>query len=153
MPGRCTCVKLCWKPAALSHYMKGCQLKLWHPSLLCMGRDASHMIMHSCFWCFDEASQFSQKGQVRFIMPNCSGCVVLYQPAVRCMGAGPKNTHANDINPPLLSFCQDRERNIKTFEQCVTKGGDSTRVMVGRWSKPGGGKAGAHKTNSRLTHK
>lgn len=83
--------------SALSDSMK-CQ-SLWMPeherlkqqraSVLFKGRDASHIIMHSCFWCFDEVLQFGRKGQVRFIMPNCSGCVVLYKPAVRCMGGWP----------------------------------------------------------------
>lgn len=152
-------VNLCkWAEPGGRLFRSECQAKQPYTSFLFTGREASHLIMHSSFWCFDEVLKFGQKEHVQFITPNCSGCVLVS--AICQMYEGP------DLKKPrvlmmqirsFLSICGNGRGaegvNIKTF---------CTECDKRRWQRKsdGGvvevsleGEAKAHKMNSRQTHK
>lgn len=107
-------VNLCkWAGRGGDLFGSECQAKQLYTSFLFTGREASHLIMHSSFWCFDEVLKFGQKGHVQFITPNCSGCVLVSAICQMYEGLNLKKTkkptRANDANSKLFIYLQQRE--------------------------------------------
>lgn len=153
-------VNLCnWAETGERLFRSECQAKRPYTSFLFTGREASHLIMHSSFWCFDEVLKFGQKGHVQFITPNCSGCVLVSAICQMYEGAGPKKPSVLMMQiRSFLSICGKKGGNAggwisKPFARSATKGGDSARVMAGLSKVSLEGEAKTHKMNSRRTHK
>lgn len=135
-------VNLCkWAERGGRLFRSECQAKQLYTSFLFTGREASHFIMHSSFWCFDEVLKFGQKGHVQFITPNCSGCVLVSAICQMYEGLDLKNHGSSWCKfQAFYLFAATgggrRGRISKPFAQSATKGGDSARVMAGlsKWA-------------------